>query len=81
MGELHFVFFLLFCKGSSGCNHFFDNGSVSSVSINAQHYHYGYRLGSYRNDNEERSGTVWIEPVLRNDFDTLTKIVIVVPFY
>lgn len=47
--------FFFFAKAPLGAITFFDNGSVSSVSINAQHYHYGYRLGSYRN---KRKGVV-----------------------
>lgn len=38
----------------------FDNGSVTSVCIGAQRYHYCYTLGLSRNDTVGMSATVWV---------------------
>lgn len=59
--------FFLCCQRLISVQSLFDNGSVVSVCISAQHYHCCYTLGLYRNDNVGETGTVWIELFLNGN--------------
>lgn len=52
--------FFISCQRLISTQSPFDNGSVASACISAQHYNHGYLLGFWRHDNAGRTCTVCI---------------------